>query len=84
MTCRILVPWAGIDTGPVVLKVPHPNLWTARELPRVISEILNLSLSATNITLAISEILNLPLLLKNLFLELSLGSHLKNFLKICF
>ena len=72
------------DWVPVALEVPHPNLWTARELPRVISENFNLSLSAANITLAISEVLNLPLLLKNLFLELPLGSHLKNLLKFFF
>lgn len=44
MTCRISVPRPGIETGPVALEVPHPNLWTARELPRVISENFNLSL----------------------------------------
>lgn len=29
---RILIPWPGIRAGPMAVKVPSPNHWTAREL----------------------------------------------------
>ena len=32
-TSRILVPWPGIESVPLAVKVRSPNHWTARELP---------------------------------------------------
>ena len=31
--CGILVPQPGIELGPMAVKVPSPNHWTAREVP---------------------------------------------------
>ena len=34
VTCRILVPWSGIEPGPRAVKALSPNHWTTREFPR--------------------------------------------------
>ena len=31
--CRILVPQPGIEPGPLAVRAPSPNYWTAREFP---------------------------------------------------
>ena len=33
MACRILIPAAGIEPGPLAGKVQSPNHWTVREFP---------------------------------------------------
>ena len=35
MSCRILVPWPGIEPRPFTGKVPIPNHCTAREFPTI-------------------------------------------------
>ena len=31
MACRILVPWPGIEPGPLAVKVGNPNRWATRD-----------------------------------------------------
>ena len=34
--CGILIPWPGIQPGPMAVKVQSPNHWTAREFPNIL------------------------------------------------
>ena len=34
--CGTLVPWPGVEPGPMAVKAPSPNHWTTREFPQIL------------------------------------------------